>query len=136
MQHWSARYILVGLIWIVRKCSLNLLTNREKFCQKSFQPFNLCKVSSWESSKYSFQPQPLKSTEIGWKRGKIKKNLGERRCYSALMLFWCSTLCRDTMRCSNPVGRTRYLIEIICCLGYEVVFCFVWRYLIVVARTR
>ena len=52
------------------------------------------------------------------------------------MLFWCSTLCRDTMRCSNPVGRTRYLIEIICCLGYEVVFCFVWRYLIVVARTR
>ena len=59
------------------------------------------------------------SLKISWSL--VQRYLVEiSSCLDTLMLFWCSTLCRGTMRCSNLVGRTRYLIENISCLGYEV----------------
>ena len=65
------------------------------FGQKGVLPtFNLCKVSSWAFSKYGFQPQPLKSIEVGSKRGGNKKSGGKRD----VIVYWC---CFGVLLCAE-----------------------------------
>ena len=65
------------------------------FWQKGVLPtFNLWKISSWVFSKYGYQPQLLKSTEVDTKRGKSKKSGGK----GDVSVHWC---CFGVLLCAE-----------------------------------